>query len=296
MDLMICCMCGAQHDTRSVKSCKICDDPRQYVPPDGQTWTTLREMQVSKKYKNVFRKDKYHSGVISIFSEPQVAIGQRAFLLCTEKGNVLWDCITYIDDETIERVKALGGISSIVISHPHYYSTALHWAEAFDCKVYLSAEDEEWVMRKGPAHVMWKEETLELLGGQFLAVKVGGHFPGSSVLLWRSERKLFVADSITIVPSGVYHTDRPVDTASFTFMWSYPNMIPLPPDEVYGIWKAVADLDFEDTHGAFWTRDTRGRSKERVLESAKLVVRFMGYPDHAIHKDVVQAKPKNDVK
>jgi hypothetical protein len=54
---------------------------------------------------------------------------------------------------------------------------------------------------------------------------------------------------------------------------------------VHGIWKAVADLDFEDTHGAFWRRDTRGKSKERVLESAQLIVKFMGYPDHAIHKD-----------
>lgn len=35
MDLMICGMCGAQHDTRAIKSCKVCDDPRQYVPPDG---------------------------------------------------------------------------------------------------------------------------------------------------------------------------------------------------------------------------------------------------------------------
>lgn len=61
--------------------------------------------------------------------------------------------------------------------------------------------------------------------------------------------------------------------------------VPLPPDEVHGIWKGVADLDFEDTHGAFWGRDTRGRSRERVLESAKLVVRFMGYVDHAIHKE-----------
>ena len=291
--------------------------------PHSQTWTTLRELQLSGKYKNVFRHDKYHSGVVSIFTEPQVAIGQRAFLLCTEKGNVLWDCITYFDELTVQRITALGGISAIIISHPHYYSTALHWAEAFGCKVYLSAEDEEWLMRKGSAHSFWEGQRMELLDGQFLAVKVGGHFPGSSVLLWKSEKKLFVADSITVIPSGVYHIDRPADTASFTFMWSYPNMvswspsiglqpflllpllyppwwlksanasgrgqIPLPPDEVHGIWKAVADLDFEDTHGAFWARDTRGRSKERVLESAKIMVRFMGYASHAIQEELIAA-------
>ncbi|KAF2465670.1 metallo-beta-lactamase domain-containing protein [Lindgomyces ingoldianus] len=288
MDLMICSMCGAQHSTRAAKSCKVCDDPRQYVPPDGQSWTTLRELQLSGKYHNTFQHDPYHSGVISIWTEPQVAIGQRAILCCTDKGNVLWDCITYIDDETVNRIKDLGGISAIVISHPHYYSTCLHWAEAFGCSVYLSAEDEEWIMRKGDAQKLWEGNEMELLDGEFKVVKVGGHFYGSSVMLWKSEKKLFVADSITVVPSGVYHVDRPRGTASFTFMWSYPNMIPLAPDLVHGIWQAVADLDFEDTHGAFLLKDTRGRSKERLLDSAKMFVNSMGHWEHAIHKETIQ--------
>jgi glyoxylase-like metal-dependent hydrolase (beta-lactamase superfamily II) len=93
-----------------------------------QSWTTLRELQLSKKYRNVFRMDKYNSGLVSIYTQPQGAIGQRAILCCTDKGNVLWDCITYIDDETVQRIKDLGGIEAIVISHPHYYSTSLHWA------------------------------------------------------------------------------------------------------------------------------------------------------------------------
>ncbi|KAK7757785.1 hypothetical protein SLS62_000163 [Diatrype stigma] len=288
MDYLICCACGVQYDTRSARSCKICDDPRQYVPPEGQTWTTLREMQLSKKYTNVFHKDKYHSGIISIFTEPQFAIGQRAFLLCAGPVNILWDCITYIDDATVKRIKDLGGISAIAISHPHYYSSSLVWAEAFNCKVYLSLEDKSFLMRTGPAHVLFKGQQLELPSDEFVVAKVGGHFPGSSVLWWKSERKLFISDSISVVPSGVYHENRPNYTASFTFMWSYPNMIPLPPDAVYDIWKAVADFDFEDTHGAFWGKDTRGRSKERVLQSAQLFVTYMGHPKHAIHQEVVK--------
>jgi glyoxylase-like metal-dependent hydrolase (beta-lactamase superfamily II) len=169
--------------------------------------------------------DKYNSGLVSIYTEPQVAIGQRAILCCTEKGNVLWDCITYIDDDTVQRIKDLGGIEAIVISHPHYFSTSLHWAQAFGCKVYLSYEDREWIMRSGPEQILWEGKALTLLGGEFEAVKVGGHFPGSSVLLWKSARKLLIADSITVVPSGVYHVDRPPNTASFTFMWSYPNFV-----------------------------------------------------------------------
>lgn len=130
-----------------------------------------------------------------------------------------------------------------------------------------------------------------------------GHFPGSSVLLWKSERKLFVADSVMVVPSGVYHVDRPVGTASFSFMWSYPNMvrrlllsavsqmlttqIPLTPDDVHGIWRAVSGLDFDDAHSAFAGRDARGGAKKRLLESAQLFVKAMGHADHAIHQETI---------
>lgn len=56
---------------------------------------------------------------------------------------------------------------------------------------------------------------------------------------------------------------------------------------MYEIWKSVEDLDFEDTHGAFITRDTRGESKQRMLDSAKLFIKFMGYVDHQIHKVIL---------
>jgi hypothetical protein len=63
--------------------------------------------------------------------------------------------------------------------------------------------------------------------------------------------------------------------------------IPLPPDEIQNIWHAIKGLDFEDTHSAFWGRDTYGRSKERVLESAKIIVKSMGHALHAIHDESV---------
>ncbi|KAI8289321.1 hypothetical protein K4K60_009011 [Colletotrichum sp. SAR11_57] len=234
MDLMICGTCGVQFDSHAVKSCKICDDPRQYVAEDGQWFTTLRELQDSKKYTNTFTKDKFNSAVIAIRTEPQLAIGQRAFLLRSPGGNVLWDCITYIDADTVRRVKALGGLDAIVISHPHYFSTALHWAEAFGCKVYVSAEDGEWLTRRGKAHELWEAKTMEFVGGEFLVVK-----------------------------------------------------IPLSPDDVHGIWKAISALDFEDAHSAFPGRDARGGAKKRLLESAQLCVKFMGYANHAIHSEKI---------
>ncbi|KAL2009922.1 hypothetical protein VTN00DRAFT_5729 [Thermoascus crustaceus] len=307
LDLLICSTCGSQHAvTTGLSSCKICDDPRQYLPAHGQSWTTLRKLQDSKQYRNEFVIDKlaHQSGnknllLVSIYTVPKLAIGQRALLCCTPRGNILWDCLTYIDDETVAKINDLGGVSAIVISHPHYFTTCLHWAEAFGCKVYLSSEDGEWIMRRGdPARqALWTGNRLPLLGpvgndenknedgADFVAIKTGGHFPGSSVLWWKETRKLMVADTIMVVPSGVYHIDRLPGTVSFSFMWSYPNFIPLPPDEVHNIWKAIRDTDFEDAHGAFVGQDTRGDSRRRVLESAKLIVKNMGYVGHAIHAE-----------
>ncbi|KAF7591357.1 hypothetical protein BBP40_001635 [Aspergillus hancockii] len=227
---------------------------------------------------------------------PKLGIGQRAFLCRSDSGNILWDCITYLDDETIRQVNALGGINAIVISHPHYFSTIIQWAEAFNADLYISAEDEEWLGNRGDGRrlKLWKEKRLYLPGhpaekghetSDFVAIKTGGHFPGSSVLWWKSTKKLLIADTILIVPSGLYRINRPPGTVSYTFMWSYPNMIPLPPDDVHGIWKAIKDIDFDDTHGAFTGQEIKGNSKARVLESAKIIVRASGYPEHAIFQE-----------
>ncbi|KAF5856832.1 hypothetical protein ETB97_006656, partial [Aspergillus alliaceus] len=188
------------------------------------------------------------------------------------------DYITYSDDETVAKIKDLGGIKAIVISHPHFYTTHLHWAEIFDCPVYLAREDKEWVVRMGEKQVLWDWSQLPFPGN-------GGHFPGSSVLWWKRLGLLLVADSIGVVPSGIYHIKRLPGTLSFTFMWPYPNMIPLPPEEMHRIWKAVKDMDFDSIRGGFTGTNVNSDCKKRVLESAKIFVKSVGHPDHAIHEE-----------
>ena len=79
---------------------------------------------------------------------------------------MLWDCISLIDDRSVNAVQALGGVSAIAISHPHYYSSMIEWSRALgDVPVYLHAADGEWVMRPHPAIVFWHGETHELAPG-----------------------------------------------------------------------------------------------------------------------------------
>ena len=66
-----------------------------------------------------------------IGTEPKFAIGQRALLVPGAGGNLLWDCISLLDDETVAAVDDLGGLSAIAISHPHFYSSMMAWSEAF---------------------------------------------------------------------------------------------------------------------------------------------------------------------
>ncbi|TKA28217.1 hypothetical protein B0A50_04189 [Salinomyces thailandicus] len=236
-------------------------------------------------YHNNFKAVGDNNGedrMISIWTEPKVAIGQRCILVQTDQGNVLWDCVTYLNDETVDFVKRRGGLKAIVISHPHYYTTHLDWAKTFDCPVYVSKDDKEWVNRadrEGRRRLVSgaSEEIVEGL----TAIKTGGHFPGSLVLHWAN--KLLIADSFVTTPSALFHVDRLPGTTSYAFMWAVPNMIPLPPSELHKMWQAIKPFDFESTHGAFVGQEVRDSSaKGRVLTSMKIQTMAMGWNEHGV--------------
>ena len=101
MDAFICTACGMQYAPSSSPPphCAICEEERQYVPPGGQTWTTPARLAAG--HFNSYRE--YEPGIIGIGTQPTFAIGQRALLVRTAAGNVLWDCIAMLDPATIER-------------------------------------------------------------------------------------------------------------------------------------------------------------------------------------------------
>ena len=73
-DLLLCTACGAQYEVTESEgktNCRICDDPRQFVPPEGQSFTTLKKLR-EKGHKNIFERSKKDSKVIEIWTEPKV--------------------------------------------------------------------------------------------------------------------------------------------------------------------------------------------------------------------------------
>ena len=259
MPAFICTACGMQYPPSSAPPpvCRVCQDERQFTPPGGQRWTTLDALGVD--HLNAFRQ--HEPGLIGIGTRPQFAIGQRALLVCTPHGNVLWDCISLIDDATVTLIKGLGGLNAIAISHPHFYTTLVEWSRAFgNVPVHLHADDAAWVMRPDPCVAHWQGETLELLPGVTL-IRGGGHFPGGTMLHWAAG-----ADGRGVVCSADIATVN-LDRKSFTFMRSYPNAIPLSEKGARAIGAALAPFPFDRVYSHFFERVIPADAK-RILQAS----------------------------
>jgi hypothetical protein len=259
MDAFICTACGTQYapNDKPPAQCAICEEERQYVPPSGQSWTTLKSLAASRF--NSYRE--HEPGLIGIGTQPAFAIGQRALLIRTPDGNLLWDCISLLDDATVTIVKALGGIRAIGISHPHFYTTMVEWSRAFDdAPVHLHAADRAWVMRPDPAIRFWDGETLELLPGVTM-IQGGGHFVGGSMLHWAKgaggRGVLCTSDIATVATSR----------RLLTFMYSYPNFIPLSGSQVEEIAASVAPFRYDTIYGHYFDRVVRTGGEELMKAS-----------------------------
>ena len=179
MPNFICTTCGMQYgdSEQPPNVCVICEDDRQYVKSTGQQWTTPERLRLT----NLNSVRLHEAGLIGIGVDPLFAIGQRALLVRTPQGNILWDCISLLDPAMIELIKALGGIAAIAVSPPHYYSSVVDWSRAFgDAPIYLHVDDSQWVMRPDKAISFWAGETKSLGEGVTL-IRCGGHFEGGTV-------------------------------------------------------------------------------------------------------------------
>lgn len=244
MTAYICKQCGTQFAERESPPdhCPVCRDERQFVNWNGQQWTTLERL----RRRHVNRIEPEGDGVVGIGTRPAFAIGQRALLIRSSGGNILWDCVSLIDEETIRAVNDLGGLSAIAVSHPHYYSSCVEWSRAFgDVPVYIHAADRKWVMRPDPAMVFWKGDTHPIREGPTL-IRFGGHFPGGSILHWAEgaggKGALFTGDIVQVVKDRRY----------VSFMYSFPNYIPLDPDTLEAGASRLTPFSYDAIYGAWW--------------------------------------------
>ena len=269
MTRYICETCGTQFAETDAPPprCPICEEPRQYIGHRGQRWTTLEEVRAG--HDNVFRPQE--DGLLGIGTLPSFGIGQRALLVRTPEGNVLWDCIALLDEPTETMVRALGGVDVIAVSHPHYYTTMVEWAHAFGATVHLHAADRQWVMRDDPAIRYWEGGTLPLFGGITL-INAGGHFDGGTVLHWPGggggRGALLSGDILQVVQ----------DRRWVSFMYSYPNIVPLPAWDVERLVATIEPYGFDRLYGAFWPSVVASDGKAAARRSAERYVAALNRP------------------
>lgn len=234
LSVWVCETCGVEHAERDA-TCVICADERQWVPKDGQKWTTLEELARSGRRA---RMTALEPDLFGITVEPKVGIGQQTHLVCTREGNLLWDPVGYLDDEVVGLVRERGEVRAIAASHPHMFGAQVEWSRALGgVPVLVSAADADWVRRPDPAIRTWSGRH-EVAPGLTLH-QVGGHFPGSSVAHWAAG----ASGSGVLLVSDTIHANP--DRATVTFLRSYPNRIPLSPTVVERMTQVVTQIPFD---------------------------------------------------
>lgn len=268
MAAWICRTCGVQYaeSQEPPSSCPICEDERQYVGWEGQQWTTTAEL--ATEHHNVIREEE--PALVGIGVEPSFAIGQRALLVRTPNGNVLWDCVSLLGDEAREKIRDLGGIAAVCMSHPHFYGAYVDIAEAFDARVLIPRADQQWIVRPS-SRVELFDDLVEPVPGLTLA-RIGGHFDGAAVLHWPAgsdgRGALLTGDTITVVQ----------DREWVSFMWSYPNLIPLDEATIRSIAARIEPFAFDRIYGGWWGRVVVTDGAAAVRRSAeRYIARLHGH-------------------
>ena len=250
MENFICVQCGTQfaETAEPPLRCPICEDERQFVRHMGREWTTLDRLQTD--HRN--RLEEEAPRLLGIGTEPEFAIGQRALLLQSPSGNLLWDCVALLDEQTVSEINVRGGLRAIAI--------------------FLHSADREWVMRKSSRIQFWEGTSLSLWDDLTL-INCGGHFEGGTVLHWPaasrdrgSKGALLTGDIIQVVQDRRY----------VSFMRSYPNLIPLGPAAMNCILQRIEPFPFEQIYGAWWKANVLTDAKTAVTRSAERYLRWIG--------------------
>lgn len=249
----VCVTCGTYFPSAQTPDlCPTCLDERQYIPITGQSWTTPEAM----RRKHSVKINKLQKGLYAFEVNPEFAIGQRALMVLSENGNVLWDCIPLLDEQAITFIHSKGGLNAIALSHPHYYSNMNEWGETFNCPVYTHEHNTMHIVDNGEQISLWKGRDFDLWDGMKVKL-IGGHFDGSCILHvpGLSEKgTVLCGDTLYISPSKQH----------MAVMYSYPNRIPLPLSEINKVQERFQEISFDRIYGFY--------NDQNVLEDAEKIL------------------------
>jgi hypothetical protein len=263
--MFICGSCGTQYAESALPPahCAICRADARLESTERPTWTTLAE--IHGRHTNLIQRVEPH--LFSVRPIPALPLGQRALLLGTEHGNILWGCVTVIDDATVRMVRALGGLTAIVVSHPRHFSSVVEWSHAFrGAPIYVHATSRRWLMRPDPVVRYWEGKELSLPGNVTL-VHVGSYAEGGTLLHWPAAAcgrgALLTGDVLQVVR----HRKR------VGLLSSSQDLVPRSADGVWALVSALERFQYEALYDTWSDDGITHDARAIVLESASAYLR-----------------------
>ena len=221
--------------------CLVCEDDRQWVPAEGQQWTTLEQLRGRGTRITSFEVE---ADLWGLRAEPGVGIAQQTMVVRVAEGTLLFDCVGYIDDDAVDFVRSLGPTLAVAASHPHMYGVQTEWAQALgDVPVLVAERDREWVRRPSPLVELYDERRVVAPG--LTIHRVGGHFRGQAVVEWQAG-----ADGRGVLLAGDAVFPNP-DRRTVSFLRSYPNRIPLSGNVVQRVAGQLETLHYDRLYNNF---------------------------------------------
>jgi glyoxylase-like metal-dependent hydrolase (beta-lactamase superfamily II) len=258
MHAYLCAECGTQFAESQLppSNCPICEDDRQAVRWSGQEWITMAEL--SQQHQVRIGQD---NGLLAIDVQPAAGIPQRAFVLDTDAGRIMWESLRVVTPAAVAQILSGGPVDYIAISHPHFYAAMVDWSNALGgVPILLNAHDERWIQRRCDAVRLWDGDALHLSDTVSL-IWCPGHFPGSTMLHWTAapggRQALFSGDSIHVG----------ADRRQVSVMHSVPNYVPVPAATIRDVLARIEPLAFDDLYGFSWGRNILSEAKAAATAS-----------------------------
>ena len=163
--------------------------------------------------------------------------------------------------------RALGGIAAIAVSHPHLAGSIVDWSRAFDhAPIYWHADNRRWVMRPDPAYVFWEGSANPYWRASpwcaaAVTSKARRRCTGRRAREGRGA--LLTGDTMQVAQDRRY----------VSFMYSYPNMIPLNRPAIERIVRAVEPFEFERLYSGWWDYVVTTEAKPAVKRSAERYIK-----------------------
>lgn len=260
----VCTNCGFwQKFFETPSSCPICTDYRHVLPANGWSFLGLEEA----RGRGRCLIDEVEPGIWCYRAERPLGIASLGYVVVRPGGNVGFEGTGWYDEEALEHIESLGGISYLSASHPHCYGALWQLRERFDSEVILQADDLPWATAFRPT---WTFDEGLRLGDDVELVRTGGHFAGHTILYLRERKIVFAGDALKF---EIGPDDGRLATGISTHK-AFVRRIPLTPLEARRYREIFADLDFDQA----WTPFDQCRNAGRKEVLAFLDTQLVGRP------------------